>query len=55
MLTKAQLDAVLASYGSYNYLCVTDGDPFWSHTRMGRVLHVVSAAEHAQQAERGIR
>jgi hypothetical protein len=50
------MDAVLASYGSYNYLCVTDGQhPFWSHTRVGRVLHVVTEAEHAVQAERGLR
>lgn len=56
MLTDQQLNVVLSSFGSYTYLCVTDGlHPFWSHTRIGRVLHTVTPAEREVQATRGLR
>lgn len=56
MLSDSHMAAILAGHGSYNYLCVTDGmHPFWSHTRVGRILHVVSPAEHEVQSHRGLR
>lgn len=56
MLSDPRMALILTSHGSYNYLCVADGThPFWSHTRVGRVLHVVSPAEHEQQRQRGLR
>lgn len=54
MLTKRQMDNILATPGSYTYWCVTSptGDPFWSHSRIGRVLHTVTPTERAAQRER---
>lgn len=54
MLTAHQIDAILAAPGSYSYLCVygPTGDPFFAHTAMGHVLHVVSAADRKHQAQR---
>lgn len=57
MFTKAQIDVILASPGSYNHWCVLGphGDPFWSHTRIGHVLKTVTPAEREAQRVRAMR
>lgn len=56
MLTKQQIDTILASPGSYNHWCVLSPTsfPFWSHTRIGHVLHTVTTSERAMQRVRAL-
>lgn len=56
MLTPSQITAILSAPGSYNYWCVASptGQPFWSHTEVGHVLHAVTAAERLEQTRRAL-
>lgn len=57
MLNDKQIQAILASPGSYVYWCVMSayGDPFWAHTPVGRVLHTVTESERDAMRERANR